>query len=41
MLAFRGEAQAAPGAEAELNNLLNVLGRRNGAISQLALGPTP
>lgn len=41
VLAFRGEAQAAPGAEPELNNLLNVLGRRNGAISQLSLGPTP
>jgi general secretion pathway protein N len=35
---FRGEAQAAPGAEAELDNLLNFLGRRQGARSAISIG---
>ena len=30
-LRFRGEAQAAPGAEQALANLLNIIGRRDGA----------
>lgn len=37
-LRFRGEARAAPGAEGALNNLLNVIGRRQGAISLLSIG---
>lgn len=35
---FRGEARAAPGFEAALDNLLNILGRRQGALSLLAIG---
>lgn len=35
---FRGEAHAAPGSEAALDNLLNILGRRSGALSQLSIG---
>lgn len=37
-LRFRGEARADPGAEGALNNLLNVIGRRQGAISLLSIG---
>ena len=35
---FRGEARADTGAEGALNNLLNVIGRRQGAISLLSIG---
>lgn len=35
---FRGEARAAPGQELALNNLLNIIGRRNGAISVISIG---
>jgi general secretion pathway protein N len=35
---FRGEARAAPGAEGELDNLLNFFGRRQGALSLLSIG---
>lgn len=35
---FRGEASAAPGDEQALGNLLNVLGRRQGARSVISLG---
>jgi len=35
---FRGEARAAPGAERELDNLLNFLGRRQGALSLISIG---
>ncbi len=37
-LRFRGEARAAAGFEAALNNLLNIIGRRNGATSVIAIG---
>ena len=37
-LRFRGEARAAPGAENALNNLLNIIGRRQGALSVLSIG---
>ena len=37
-LRFRGEAHAAPGQEAPLNNLLNIIGRRSGAISVISIG---
>ncbi len=37
-LRFRGEARAAPGAERELDNLLNFLGRRQGALSLISIG---
>ena len=37
-LRFSGEASAAEGAEAALNNLLNVIGRRNGARSVITIG---
>ena len=37
-LRFRGEARAEPGAESALNNLLNVIGRRQGALSVLTIG---
>jgi general secretion pathway protein N len=37
-LRFRGEAQAEPGSEAMLNNLLNLLGQRRGALALLAIG---
>jgi general secretion pathway protein N len=37
-LRFRGEATAAPGAEAALANLLNIIGRRQGARSLIAIG---
>ncbi|MDT9002175.1 type II secretion system protein N [Paucibacter sp. APW11] len=35
---FNGEAQAAPGREAALNNLLNIIGRRQGARSVITIG---
>lgn len=37
-LLFRAEAQAAPGSEAALNNLLNIMGRRDGALSRISIG---
>lgn len=37
-LRFRGEARAAPGSEAALDNLLNLIGRRQGALSVLSIG---
>jgi general secretion pathway protein N len=37
-LRFRGEAQAAPGSETPLNNLLNIIGRRQGARSVISIG---
>jgi general secretion pathway protein N len=37
-LRFRGTAKAAPGAEDALNNLLNIIGRRNGALSAISIG---
>lgn len=37
-LRFRGEASAQPGDEAALNNLLNIIGRRNGARSVISIG---
>jgi general secretion pathway protein N len=35
---LRAEAHAAPGSEAALNNLLNLIGRRNGASSAISIG---
>ncbi len=35
---FLGEAAAAPGREAALNNLLNIIGRRQGARSVISIG---
>ncbi|HEY6353650.1 MAG TPA: type II secretion system protein N [Burkholderiaceae bacterium] len=35
---FRGEASAAEGQEAALNNLLNIIGRRQGATSAISIG---
>jgi general secretion pathway protein N len=35
---FRGEASAAEGNEAALNNLLNIIGRRQGARSVISIG---
>ena len=35
---FTGEATAAPGREAALANLLNIIGRRNGARSVITVG---
>ncbi|MEO7852803.1 MAG: type II secretion system protein N [Rubrivivax sp.] len=35
---FRGEARAAPGFESALDNLLNILGKRQGAVSVLSIG---
>lgn len=35
---FRGEARAAPGREAALDNLLNIIGRRQGAAALIAIG---
>jgi len=35
---FSGEASAAPGREAALSNLLNIIGRRDGARSLITLG---
>lgn len=37
-LRLRGEARAEPGSEAALQNLLNLLGRRDGARALLAIG---
>ena len=37
-LHFRGEASAAPGHEAALSNLLNIIGRRQGALSIISIG---
>ena len=37
-LRFRGEASAASGAEAALANLLNIIGRRQGERSLIAIG---
>ncbi len=37
-LTFTGEAQAAPGAESALNNLLNIVGRRDGVRSLIVIG---
>ena len=37
-LRFTGEAEAAPGREPALSNLLNIIGRRNGARSLISLG---
>jgi general secretion pathway protein N len=37
-LRFAGQASAAPGAEAALNNLLNLIGRRKGALSLISIG---
>lgn len=37
-LHFEGQAQAAPGKEEVLSNLLNIIGRRNGAQSIITLG---
>ena len=35
---FNGQAQAAPGSEAVLNNLLNIIGRRQGALAVISIG---
>jgi len=37
-LRFRGEARAAPGAETALNNLLNIIGRRQGTLAVISIG---
>lgn len=37
-LRFQGQASAAPGSEAVLNNLLNLIGRRQGALSVISIG---
>ena len=37
-LRFNGQASAAPGSEAILNNLLNIIGRREGARSVISIG---
>ncbi len=37
-LRFSGEASAAPGSEAALSNLLNIIGRRDGARTLITLG---
>jgi general secretion pathway protein N len=37
-LRFRGQAQADAGSEALLNNLLNLMGQRQGALALLAIG---
>ena len=37
-LRFRGTAKAAPGSKNALNNLLNIIGRRNGALSAISIG---
>lgn len=37
-LRFRGEASAAEGREGALNNLLNIIGRRQGAVSVITIG---
>ena len=35
---LQGQAQAAPGFEAALNNLLNIIGRREGVLSRISIG---
>ena len=35
---FNGQASAAPGQEAALGNLLNIIGRRQGAVSVITIG---
>jgi general secretion pathway protein N len=35
---FSGQASASPEAQASLNNLLNIIGRRKGAVSIISLG---
>lgn len=37
-LRFRGQASAAPGQEGVLNNLLNIIGRRQGALAVISIG---
>jgi general secretion pathway protein N len=37
-LRFRGQAGAEAGSEAVLNNLLNIIGRRQGAVSVISIG---
>ena len=37
-LRFRGQARAAPGAEDDLQNVLNFFGRRQGALSLISIG---
>jgi general secretion pathway protein N len=37
-LHLQGQAQAAPGFEAALNNLLNIIGRREGVLSRISIG---
>ena len=37
-LRFTGQASAAPGSETVLNNLLNIIGRRQGALSVITIG---
>lgn len=37
-LRFTGQASAAPGAELALGNLLNIIGRRQGALSLISIG---
>lgn len=37
-LRFQGQARAAAGAEAALDNLLNIIGRRQGAVSLISIG---
>jgi general secretion pathway protein N len=37
-LRFNGQASAAPGAESALGGLLNIIGRRQGAVSVISIG---
>ena len=37
-LVFRGQGRAAPGQEPALNNLLNIIGQRQGALSVISIG---
>lgn len=37
-LRFSGQASAAAGSEDVLNNLLNIIGRRQGAVSVISIG---
>ena len=37
-LRFNGQASAAPGSESALSNLLNIIGRRQGALSLISIG---
>ena len=37
-LRFQGQASAAPGSEAVLSNLLNIIGRRQGALTIISIG---